>query len=126
MEHEYLLHIQMVCRLREEGKHNLASHIDKEAVYKSVSFSNVMYFLLKVSKLPGFLGMLQPGVQKRTTQMPVPLQTMTPDWLLRLREETSMDMEVDENEDGQLAEMDEGGEAESAVLLDYAERLTLG
>ena len=37
-----------------------------------------------------------------------------------------MDMEVDEpQEENRLAEMDADDEAESTVLLDYAERLTL-
>jgi hypothetical protein len=127
MEYEYLLHVQTVCHLREEGKHDLASYIDKEAAYKSVMFSNVTYYLLKVSKLSGFSGTLQPGVQKGIPQMPVTSQTKTPDWLLRLRGDPSMDMEVDESqEEKRLAEMDADDEAESTVLLDYAERLTLG
>jgi hypothetical protein len=123
MEDEYITYAQTICHLQREESHDLAHYVAKEAVYKSVMFSNVMYFLLKAARLPGFSGTLRPGVRKGATKMVLPLGTIIPEWLSHLQGDGAMAMEVDT--DNRLDETEVDDEAESAVLVDYAEHLSL-
>jgi hypothetical protein len=80
---EYILYSTTAKQLLPQ-KASLAFHIIKECDYYSAIFSNVTHFLLKASRLEGFLGTLIPGCQKGTKEHLKSIISSLPKWILIL------------------------------------------
>ena len=125
MQDEYVLYICTVNRLQEESP-DLMAYIKSEAAYKSIIFSNVAYYLIKLSTLPNFSGTLQPG-RRKGAEAPIPSDQEIanfPNWLLQIRGDI-LPMAVDEHTGLESDNEDSDADDESNALLDMADRLNL-
>jgi hypothetical protein len=99
----------------------LSSYLSRQADFNIRVFQDIMYYLLKTSKLPGFSGSLDPGTSIDKPSPTACATERTPQWLSALWTTDTSDEPLTEAEVKEEA-VDATMEMQNELMVDLVER----